>query len=81
MDASQSLQMVVSVVGNWTLVIQLRTEREPRKETTMSEFVESVATKPVASVLRVLGVWVSLGSVEVKALGKGGFAVFRFMHS
>jgi hypothetical protein len=37
------------------LVSQLRTEREPRNETTMSEFVVSVATKPVASVLRVLG--------------------------
>jgi hypothetical protein len=39
-------------VGNTTLVIQLRMEREPRKLRTMRLFVESVATKPVTSVAR-----------------------------
>jgi hypothetical protein len=47
--------MVVGLSGKLRLVSQLRTEREPRKEITMREFVVSVATKPVASVLRVLG--------------------------
>jgi hypothetical protein len=52
--ASQLEQMVVLRVGKFRFVIQLRTEREPRKEMTMSLFVVSVATKPVASVLREL---------------------------
>lgn len=42
-------QIVVGMTGNCTFVSQLRTERDPRKERTMSLFVESVATKPVTS--------------------------------
>lgn len=69
-EASQVLQMVVGVSkrsqskffgkrgeylpGKFRLVIQLRTEREPRKETTIREFVVSVATKPVTSLAREL---------------------------
>lgn len=52
--ALQFEQIVVSVVGKLRFVIQLRRERDPRKEIIMSELVESVATNPVASVFRVL---------------------------
>jgi hypothetical protein len=47
--------MVEGPVGNSRLVIQFLTLREPRNEITIREFVVSVATKPVASVLSVLG--------------------------
>jgi hypothetical protein len=46
---AQSVHSVVVVTGNWTLVSQFRTEREPRKDRTMSLLVLSVATKPVMS--------------------------------
>ena len=49
MDAAQSVQSVVGATGNWTFVSQFRTEREPRKDRTMSLLVVSVATKPVMS--------------------------------
>lgn len=49
MEDAQVAQIVVEITGNWTLVSQLRTEREPRKESTMSLLVVSVATKPVMS--------------------------------
>ena len=49
MDAAQSVQSVVGDTGKFKFVSQLRTEREPRKERTMSLLVVSVATKPVIS--------------------------------
>lgn len=48
-DELQVAQMVVGITGNLTLVSQLRTDLEPRKESTMSLLVVSVATKPVMS--------------------------------
>lgn len=42
--------MVVGIVGKTRLVIQLRMEREPRKDRTMSLLVVSRAMKPVTSV-------------------------------
>jgi len=41
----------VGSTGKTKFVIQLRTLREPRKDSTMSLFVASVATKPVTSLL------------------------------
>lgn len=62
-------QIVVGNTGNCTLVIQLRTEREPRKDTTMRPLVVSVATKPVTSDLMLFSnsdhVVVLAGDVEV----------------
>lgn len=46
---TQVLQILVGATGKLRLVSQLRTEREPRKESTISLLVESVATKPVTS--------------------------------
>jgi hypothetical protein len=45
-------QILVGPAGKLTLVIQLRTLLLPRKLSTMSLFVVSVATKPVISVAR-----------------------------
>lgn len=55
LQASHPSQISVATVGKSTSVSQLRTDMEPRKETTTSEFVLSVATKPVTSVSRELG--------------------------
>lgn len=49
MEDAQVLQIDVGTTGKLRLVSQLRTEREPRKERTISLFVVSVATKPVIS--------------------------------
>lgn len=54
-QAEHPSQISVATVGKSTSVSQLRTDMEPRKETTISEFVLSVATKPVAPVSRELG--------------------------
>lgn len=48
--------MDVGAMGKLRLVSQLRTDREPRKERTMSLLVVSVATKPVMSDLMELEV-------------------------
>ena len=45
----QVLQMVVEATGKLRLVSQLRTDLEPRKESTISLLVVSVATNPVMS--------------------------------
>src|SRR5690242_18142605 len=45
----QVAHMAVGITGNLMLVSQLRTDLEPRKESTISLLVVSVATKPVMS--------------------------------
>jgi hypothetical protein len=52
--AVHPVQMSVVVTGKSASARKLRTLEEPRKETTMSLFVLSVATKPVTSVRREL---------------------------
>lgn len=47
--------MVVGTARKAKFVSQLRTEREPRKESTMTWLVVSTATKPVMSEARELG--------------------------
>ena len=49
MDDAHVVQIEVLITGNWTLVSQLRTLLDPRKDRTMSLLVVSVATKPVTS--------------------------------